>query len=144
MIKRFFILFTLSLLLFVPPELMAQKHPQCSLCGMDLTKYTHVRYTITTADGQQITTCGVQCGLLLQLNLGKSFQSATATALLSHKSIDAAKAWFVYRSKAITDMAPGFIAFASKDNAERFSKGFGGTVMTLQEALATGKGSFKQ
>ncbi len=143
MIIRFFLLFSLVAVLFAPSASMAQQRQQCSLCGMDLNKYTHVRYTITTTDDQQVTTCGVQCGLLLQLNMGKSFKSAVATALLSHKTIAADKAWYLYHSKIITDMSPGFIAFASRDNAERFQKGFGGTVMTLQEALAIIKGGFK-
>ncbi len=122
-----------------------QQAPQryCSLCGMDLHQYCHVRYTINTADGQQIDTCGVQCGLLLQLNLGKGFKSAVATDLFSHRTITAEKAWYVYRSKIITDMSPGFIAFASQENAQRFVKGFGGKVLSKQQALETVTDGFK-
>ncbi|MBW1751425.1 MAG: nitrous oxide reductase accessory protein NosL [Deltaproteobacteria bacterium] len=143
MILRHFFVFSLLLLLLSPAGLVAQEHPQCSLCGMDLNKYTHVRYTVTTTSGQQITTCGVQCGLLLQLNLGADFKSAVATDLLYHRTIPAEKAWYVYRSKIITDMAPGFIAFASRDHADRFAKSFGGKVLTLQQAIDAVKGGFK-
>ena len=143
MILRHFFLFSLLLLLLSPACLVAQEHPQCSLCGMDLNKYTHVRYTVTTSSGQQITTCGVQCGLLLQLNLGADFKSAVATDLLYHKTIPAEKAWYVYHSKIITDMSPGFIAFASQDHASRFAKGFGGKVLTLQQSIDAVKGGFK-
>jgi len=141
MILRTLLLF--SLLLLLPTVLMAQENQQCSLCGMDLHRYTHVRYTLTTVDGKEITTCGVQCGLLLQLNLGDTFQSAIATDLLSHQTIPTDKAWFVYRSEIITDMAPGFIAFSSRDHAAGFVKGFGGKVLTLQQALDIVKGGFK-
>ncbi len=143
MILRILLFFSLLPLLLAPTHLMAQEKPQCSLCGMDLNKYTHVRYTLNTVDGQQITTCGVQCGLVLQLNLGDDFQFAVATDLLSHKTIPAKKAWYVYRSEIITDMSPGFIAFASKDHADRFAKSFAGKVLTFQQALDTVKGGFK-
>ena len=143
MILRHFFLFSLLLLLLSPACLTAQEHPQCSLCGMDLNKYTHVRYTVTTTSEQQITTCGVQCGLLLQLNLGADFKSAIATDLLYHTTMPAEKAWYVYRSKIITDMSPGFIAFKSQDHADRFAKGFGGTVLTLQQSIDAVKGGFK-
>ncbi len=140
--RRFLLIFIL-LLLLIPAHVLAEKPPHCSLCGMDLNKYTHVRYTVSTTDGQEITTCGVQCGLILQMNLGTSFKSAIATDLFSHKIIPSDKAWYVYRSKIITDMSPGFIAFASRDHADRFVKGFGGTVLNLQQALDTIKGGFK-
>jgi nitrous oxide reductase accessory protein NosL len=40
-------------------------------------------------------------------------------------------------------MAPGFIAFATKANAEKFKKGFGGKVVTYQEALEIWKEQMK-
>ena len=40
-------------------------------------------------------------------------------------------------------MAPGFISFITKTNAEKFQKGFGGKVVTYQEALEIWKGQMK-
>jgi len=122
---------------------MAGDHPRCQLCGMDLNKYTHVRYTIHTVDNQQISTCGVQCGLLLQLNLGNKFDSATATTLLKHRVVPAKEALYVYKSNIITDMSPGFIAFFSEKNARNFVKGFGGKVLTFDQAMAVVKAGFQ-
>jgi len=113
------------------------------MCGMDLSRYTHVRYQVTDREGNTLTTCGVQCGLLLQLNLKENFKSATATDLFSHRSLPADKAWYVYHSTIITDMGPGFIAFASRDHADRFVKGFNGKVLTFQQSLHTVQGGFK-
>lgn len=116
---------------------------RCIVCGMDVSKYPHTRYVVTTTEGQEFQTCGVQCGLTLHLRLKGKFKSAMATDLLSNRPIDAQKAFYVYKSTVITDMAPGFIAFATRANAEKFQKGFGGKVVTYQEALEIWKAQMK-
>jgi len=116
---------------------------RCIICGMDLSKYPHTRYVAMTTEGEEFYTCGVQCGLTLHLRLKERFKGGAATDLLSNRSIDAQKAFYVYKSTVITDMAPGFIAFATKTNAEKFQKGFGGQVLTYQEALDLWKGQMK-
>ncbi len=116
-------------------SLAGEKIERCIICGMDVSKYIHVKYVVTTTEGKQYTTCGVQCGLMLHLQFGDKFKSATATGLITHRSIDAKKAWYVYKSSVITDMAPGYIAFATKSNAEKFAKGFEGKVVSYDEAL---------
>jgi hypothetical protein len=90
---------------------------------------------VTTTDGKAYTTCGVQCGLTLHLQLKDKFGSATATGLITHRTVNAHQAFYVYKSSVITDMAPGFIAFTRKAHAEKFAKGFGGQVVTYYEAL---------
>jgi len=115
----------------------------CSICGMDLSKYAHVKYVVKRTDGKAQTTCGVQCGLTLQIQLGDQFKSATATDLITHREVEASKAFYVYKSSVITDMAPGFIAFSTKEKAERFAKGFGGKVVSYQEALGIWKEQMK-
>ena len=116
---------------------------RCIVCGMDLSKYPHTRYVVTTTQGQEFQTCGVQCGLTLHLRLKEKFKSAMATDLLSNRSVDAQKSFYVYKSTVITDMAPGFISFVTRANAEKFQKGWGGEVVTYQEALEIWKGRMK-
>jgi len=115
----------------------------CSVCGMNLSKFTHVKYVVTLIDGKTQTTCGVQCGLTLQIRLGDKFKSAVATDLITHREVEASRAFYVYKSSVITDMAPGFIAFSTKEKAENFAKGFGGKVVTYQEALGIWKEQMK-
>jgi len=105
------------------------------LCGMYLPQYSHVKYTIVDTSGKKYVTCGVQCGLLLTLNLKKRFKSATMTDLFSHRSVASENGWYVFKSSIITDMAPGLIGFADKSQAEKFIKGFGGELLTYQQAL---------
>ena len=124
------------LILLLPLQVQAAEPGRCAMCGMDLSKYTHTRYEVAAKGGTLYRTCGVQCGLILQLNLGDRFDHATATGLLTHKKLASDKAWYVFHSSVITDMAPGFIAFTSKENAQRFIKGFGGQLMNYKDALA--------
>jgi len=131
------------LIVLMSPILWSGEIKRCQVCGMDVSKYPHTRYVVTTKEGEEFFTCGVQCGLTLHLRLKEKFKSATATDLLSNRSVDAQKAFFIYKSTVITDMAPGFIAFATKTNAEKFQKGFGGQVLSYQEALEIWKDQMK-
>lgn len=108
---------------------------RCIVCGMHVAKYPHTRYTVHTTDGKQYVTCGVQCGLTLHVRLKDAWKFATATDLLSNRAFDATTGFYVFKSSVIADMAPGFIAFRSKEHAEKFAKGFGGRVLTYGEAL---------
>jgi nitrous oxide reductase accessory protein NosL len=116
---------------------------RCIVCGMDVLKYPHTRYVVTAKEGEEFVACGVQCGLTLHLRLKEKFKSAMATDLLSNRPFDAQKGFYVYKSSVITDMAPGFIAFSTREKAENFAKGFGGRVVTYQEALEIWKGQMK-
>jgi hypothetical protein len=123
------------LILLMSPILWSGEIKRCQVCGMDVSKYSHTRYVVTTVGGEELITCGVQCGLTLHLRLKEKFKLATATDLLNNRSFDAQKGFYVYKSTVITDMAPGFISFLTKVNAEKFQKGFGGKVVTYQGAL---------
>ena len=126
----------ISLLFLTGSYAFADPGQVCAICGMDVSKYTHIKYVVMTTDSKTYTTCGVQCGLTLQIRLGDKFKSAMATDLITHREVEAQKAFYVYKSSVITDMAPGFIAFSTKEKAENFAKGFGGQVVTHEEALA--------
>ena len=131
------------LIVLMSPILWSGEIKRCQVCGMDISKYPHTKYVVTTKEGEEFSTCGVQCGLTLHLRLKEKFKSATATDLLNNRSFDAQKGFYVYKSTVITDMAPGFISFLTRVNAEKFQKGFGGKVVTYQEALEIWKDQMK-
>ena len=135
-----FVFFGISFVISGPSVLADER---CIVCGMDLSQYPHTRYRIRTDDGKEYVTCGVQCGLILHLRFEDKWKSATATDLLSNQPFDVKKGFYVYKSSVITDMAPGFIAFSTKSNAEKFVKGFGGQVVTYDEALNIWKKQMK-
>ena len=133
----------LMVILLVSSLSWSEEIKRCILCGMDVLKYPHTKYVVRTTEGEEFFACGVQCGLTLHLRFKEKFKSATATDLLSNRSFDAQKGFYVYKSTVITDMAPGFISFGIKANAEKFQKGFGGKVVTYQEALEIWKEQMK-
>src|SRR4030065_1182258 len=133
----------LVLIVLTSPILWSGEVKRCHVCGMDVLKYPHTRYVVIAKEGEEFVACGVQCGLTLHLRLKEKFKSATATDLLSNRSVDVQKAFYVYKSTVITDMGPGFIAFSTREKAENFAKGFGGRVVTYQEALEIWKGQMK-
>jgi hypothetical protein len=102
---------------------------------MNVSKYPHTRNVAETTDGKRYTTCGVQCGLTLHLRLKDKWKAATAMDLLSNRSFDVKKGFYVYKSSVVTDMGPGFIAFKRRADAEKFARGFGGQMVTYEEAL---------
>jgi peroxiredoxin len=108
---------------------------ECSVCGMILSRYRHTRFEITQKEGTTRATCGVQCGLVLRLRLGNSFVSAQATDFISGRPGNAAEMFYVYKSEAVPDMWPSFIAFRIKSDAQKFRKGFGGAVLDYEQAL---------
>ncbi len=108
---------------------------RCKLCGMDLHKYPHSLYTIKWKDGSETKTCGVQCGLSFQLMKKDMFKTAHATDLITNRKFQVTDGFYVYKSTVTTDMGPGFIAFKTRNHAEKFQKGFGGQIVTHQEAL---------
>jgi len=137
-------IFLISLSMVIAGLVQAGEVKRCIICGMDVSKYPHTRHLVTTTSGEEFITCGAQCGLTLHLRFKEKFKSATATDLLSNRPLDARKAFYVYKSSVITDMAPGFIVFSVRKNAENFAKGFGGQVVDYDEALAIWKKQVQQ
>ena len=134
--RHFIIALILSVMLLISfAKAWAGGKERCIVCGMDVSKYPHTRYVVETTDGEKHVTCGVQCGLTLHLRFKDKWKAATATDLISNRQFDAKSGFYVYKSSVITDMAPGFISFKRKVNAEKFAKGFGGQVVTYKEAL---------
>ena len=130
-------------LFFLTSSLSAWAGERCIVCGMDVSKYPHTRSVVETTDNKKYATCGVQCGLTLHLRFKGKWKSATATDLLRNTPFDVEKGFYVYKSSVITDMAPGFIAFRRRSTAEKFAKGFGGQVVTYEEALEIWKKQMK-
>jgi hypothetical protein len=121
----------LAMLLFA-----VQTVERCGQCGMDLSKSRETQYEIHWADGTITKTCGVQCGLTQQILHRDKFKSSMAKDYFTRDPFDARTGYYVFGSTVVADMAPGFIAFMHRPDAEKFQKQSGGRVLSFDEALS--------
>ena len=121
----------LAMLLF-----SAQVFERCGQCGMDLSEYRRTQYEIRWSDGTVTQTCGVQCGLMQQILHRDRFKSSVAKDYWTRDLFDARTGYYVFNSSIIADMAPGFIAFKQRADAEKFQKESGGQVLSFDKALS--------
>lgn len=113
-------------------SIAAGKGKTCSKCGKEI-QTENARFYAVYKDGRKESFGCPHCGLS-EVNKG-DVKSAKATDFLRGKKIAAKKAFYLKGSEFGTCCAPYWLSFSSKDEAEKFSKGFGGTVMTYDEAL---------
>lgn len=108
------------------------KEKVCPKCGKEI-QTQNAKFYVVYKDGKKESFGCPHCGLS-EVNKG-NVKSAKATDFLRGKKIDAEKAFYLKGSSFGTCCEPYWLSFSSKDEAEKFSKGFGGTVMTYEEAL---------
>jgi nitrous oxide reductase accessory protein NosL len=109
---------------------------KCGQCGMELSQYRRTQYEIRWSEGTATKTCGVQCGLTQQILHRNKYVSSMATDYFSGNTFDAQTGYYVFGSRIVSDMAPGFIAFRLRTDAEKFQKESGGRVLSFSEALS--------
>jgi hypothetical protein len=109
---------------------------RCGQCGMDLSMFGRTEYEIRWEDGIVTRTCGVQCGLTQQLLHRNSYKSSVAKDYYTGSPFDARTGYYVFGSKIVPDMAPGFVAFRQRADAEKLQKESGGQIMGFNESLS--------
>jgi nitrous oxide reductase accessory protein NosL len=113
----------------------AEMGAKCPLCGMNIAGNENTAYEITYTDGTVETYCCPHCGLYEHATRKDSVKSARARCFISGEWMDPAEAFYVFNSSAVPACAPSWIGFGVKADAEKFQKGFGGTLYTFEEAL---------
>jgi hypothetical protein len=121
---------------FVMLMLSAKPVERCGQCGMDLSGFRRTVYEIRWTDGTATKTCGVQCGLTQQVLHRDRFKSSVAKDFFTGKPFNAQIGHYVSGSRMVADMAPGFIAFLQRSDAEKFRKESGGQVLSFEDALS--------
>lgn len=109
---------------------------KCPLCGMNIAGNENTAYEITYMDGTVETYCCPHCGLYEQATKKDSVKSVRARDFISGEWMDPAKMTFIFNSTAVPACAPSWIGFGEKAEAEKFQKGFGGTIYSFDEALS--------
>ncbi|WP_456384218.1 DeoR family transcriptional regulator [Persephonella sp.] len=104
----------------------------CPICDKPITRA--YPYRITVEDYKVIEACCEHCGFLLHSKYEDKKVSAITYDFITENPISALNAWYVVGSSAVACCSPSVIPFASKEDAQRFQKGFGGEVMSFMDA----------
>ena len=113
----------------------AAAEDKCPLCGMTITGNENTAFVVTMKTGESVTYCCAHCGLWVMAKDKDKVQSAKVRDFISGEWIDASKAVYLFKSKAVPACAPSWIAFGSKKEADMFKKGFGGKIYAAADAL---------
>lgn len=106
----------------------------CTYCHRPL--HPRLMYRIILHTNEHEFTCCAHCGLLRQRELGDRVSQAICYDFLKQTTISASLASFVIESSVdIGCCKPQVLTFDSKEHAEKFVTGFGGSVHRLQEAI---------
>lgn len=134
--KPFFQLgYMVVFLLFASIAFAADIGAKCPLCGMNIAGNENTAYEITYTDGKVTTYCCAHCGLYEHAKNIDNVKSARAKDFISGEWTNPADMTFIFNSSAVPACAPSWINFAKKEEAEKFQKGFGGTLYSFDEAL---------
>jgi hypothetical protein len=121
--------------LLVPWMATAEQTGECGLCGGPITESNNP-FVIVGADGTEQKYGCPGCGLEV---LGKMDMDARDRAkvqdFLRRTMIDANQAWYLRGTEIGFCCEPYWLAFANKEEAEKFAKGFGGEVLDFEAAL---------
>ncbi len=106
----------------------------CRLCDAPVSERTQV--IIQPAHGEPLYACCPHCGLLL---LADSVQpiSILAKDFIYGRMVNARNASYLVNSDITLCCQPNYLCFASTQDALKFQNGFGGQIMTFDEARTT-------
>ncbi len=125
--------FLISTSLFMAPTIsLAEKAEICGLCGTEITAGSNL-FELQFKDGSTQTYGCPACGLTMMKS--PEVISAKTMDFLSRKMLDAKKAYYLKDTDVGYCCEPHWLSFDSKENAEKFAKGFGGEVLSYQQAI---------
>jgi len=130
----------LTIVAMAAPAFTAQdqdKHPDCSYCGMDRTKFAHSRVYINYDDGSSVGTCSLHCAAMdLALKIDKTPSTIQVADFGSKELIDVEMAtWVIGGSKMGVMTKRAKWAFKEKTSAEAFVAQFGGQIADFDSAV---------
>ncbi len=113
-----------------------EEEGKCNFCG----KYTDKRMEVTihTSSNKRYKACCPHCFfMLLKNNKIEDIDIVMIQDFIGGNPLNFYSAWFVIGSSANPCCQPSAIGFGSKEDAEKFAKGFGGEVGNFQKAYET-------
>jgi DeoR/GlpR family transcriptional regulator of sugar metabolism len=106
----------------------------CVLCNRKVKQ--RLSYRLILKNNTIEETCCPHCGLIRHNQLGDEVLEGLCNDFLFETTVSARVTWFVFDSTInIGCCIPQILSFENKGNAEKFIKGFGGTIHNFNEAM---------
>ena len=116
----------------------------CPICGMNLKMFYKTSHAAQHADGKKRQYCSLRCLAMDQEEHNISMENIQVVDVNSEKFIDANRAFYVVGSKIKGTMSKvSKLAFATKKEAETFSKKYGGNIVNFKTAFEKAQTSLK-
>ncbi|MDG3075293.1 DeoR family transcriptional regulator [Bacillus halotolerans] len=116
------------------PVRTPQADHTCSYCLKPANQAYSVQLITVTQDIEQL--CCAHCAFLRYADKTEEVSHLICKDFLLQTTVSAASAYFIVNAELnLHCCQPQAIPFATLDHAERFQKGFGGTVRTFDQAL---------
>jgi NosL len=131
-LRSVYIAVIVAMILLNLPTAFADQLNMCALCGTEISAEKNV-FVLKFKDGTTQTYGCPLCGLTMMGGLG--VVSADTQDFLSKRMVKAETAYYLMDTEIGFCCEPHWLSFASKQQAEKFSLGFGGQVLTYEEAL---------
>lgn len=129
--------FILLLILPVSPAMAVDYAGACELCATPITDSSN-RFVIVDVDGFEHEYGCPGCGLSVLATMPDTTGiKARVEDFLRRTLIDADQAYYLRGTSIGFCCQPYWLAFSSREDAERFSKGFGGEVLDYEAAIKT-------
>lgn len=106
----------------------------CSLCATNVDESSSL-FVVNFKDGRSTEFGCPGCGL--KVVSVSDVKSVKTMDFLTRKMIDAESAYYLKGTEIGFCCQPNWLSFDSKENAEKFSKGFGGEVLDYKQAVAS-------
>ncbi|MEA2091769.1 MAG: nitrous oxide reductase accessory protein NosL [Campylobacterota bacterium] len=120
-----------------------EKH-WCPVCGMNLKMFYKTSHASKLKNGTARQYCSIRCLVVDMQEYGIDTSDIKVIDASTQKLIDAKEAFYVLGSKVKGTMSKvSKLAFASKDDADKFVKKHKGRVVDFEEALNSAKESLK-
>lgn len=113
-----------------------EERTECSLCGMWIDLYMKTRHVVTLTGGTAESFCSIACASKFMKKHKGQIKMVLAADFETKELIEADSAFYLEGSDIHGVMSyTSRLAFTTRDQAERFRKEHGGSIISFKEAL---------
>lgn len=103
----------------------------CLQCGGEIN--SRLGFLIEKKDGSQLSACCAHCGLMA-ITANSNINTAMTADFMYGTMLNVRQAWYVLHDDIGICCTPSVLSFSKQEDAKRFVKGFGGSVVNFTDA----------